>query len=1089
MKAVKYVLIGILVIGALGLPAWWYSEANPGEDDPDFPVGMKVNKAQYLEARDEQIALRRGLDTAEVNSRSKAIQEMERAEKNRTWRPGAAQAASWKALGPAPIPNGQTSGRTDPVSGRTSAIAVDPTNANIVYSGTAQGGLYRSLDGGTTWTALMDGALSLAIGSVAVAPSDPSIVYVGTGEGGFSLDSFFGVGIYRINGANTATPVVTGPLNRDASNNDIFTGRAVSSIRVDPSNPAIIYAGSVSGGAGLGSSTGAPAPNRGLYRSSNATSGSPTFEKLTVSAVAADRPILEIVTEPGNPDRMFVTLVDTTGAGDGGVYFSTNATSAVPTWSRLLATGAGAELGRAELAIQKTGTTVTVYCAHGTASGTLSKAVYDSTAPGTPVFSAPGGGGSFCSGQCFYDIAVAVDPTNANNVYLAGSPTMPFGFSINGGTSFTSSTTGLHVDTHSIAVAPSSPSTIYYGSDGGIWKSTNSGGAWVSMNNTTYSATQFESIAVHPNDRNYTLGGTQDNGTEYLFPDGTTWTRAVGGDGGFVVIDSNSTTPTSMVSYHTFFNSTNSQIGFARSTTNSANGAPIYGGLLGCGGTANGINCADSTLFYAPLVLGPNAPGSTGNTVYFGTTHLYRSINQGTTMTDVSGLLPARISAIGIAPSNDDVRLAGTTAGSVFLSTTAAATSMTNVTGTIPARYVGRIAIDPTNSNIAYVALGGFGIPGQHVMKTTNLLSGTPTWSNSGSGIPDVPTNGLVIDPANVNTLYAGTDIGVFQSTDGGASWVPFSNGLPRVAVFEIAIQPTNRILKIATHGRGIYEYNLNARSAFFDYDADGKTDVSVFRPSQNAWYLLRSQAGFAAYQFGAAGDSLTPADYTGDGKTDVAIWRPSTGVWFILRSENNTITGGGFGQNGDIAAPGDYDGDGKADLAVYRPGASSTFFVQRSTAGFQAFSFGIAEDKPTTGDFDGDGKVDFAVYRPSQGAWYRFNSSNNSFYAVQFGAAGDKIVPADYTGDGKTDVAIWRPSNGTWFVLKSENLITVTGGGFGQNGDIPEPGDYDGDGKVDFAVYRPAQGVHYLLQTTAGFSAVPFGIAEDRPTPNAFVY
>ena len=105
--------------------------------------------------------------------------------------------------------------------------------------------------------------------------------------------------------------------------------------------------------------------------------------------------------------------------------------------------------------------------------------------------------------QCFYDIAVAVDPTNADRVYLGGSPALRFGFSINGGTTFTTNaaTLGLHVDSHAIAVAPSLPSTIYFGSDGGIYKSTNSGTNWTVLNNTQYFATQFMSLALHPIDR------------------------------------------------------------------------------------------------------------------------------------------------------------------------------------------------------------------------------------------------------------------------------------------------------------------------------------------------------------------------------------------------------------------------------------------------------------------------------------------------------------------------------------------------------------------------------------------------------------
>jgi hypothetical protein len=175
------------------------------------------------------------------------------------------------------------------------------------------------------------------------------------------------------------------------------------------------------------------------------------------------------------------------------------------------------------------------------------------------------------------------------------------------------------------------------------------------------------------------------------------------------------------------------------------------------------------------------------------------------------------ISTIAIAPSNDNVRLVGitpTTTTSQIWGTVTGAAVLTNMTGAgMPTtKFIGRIAIDPTNANIAYACFGGFGVAaGQHVWKTTNLLTGTPTWAASGSGIPDVPVNSFAIDPLNPNQLFAGTDVGVFISNDGGANWFPFNTGLPVVAVFDMKIQNTARILRIATHGRGMWERFIDA--------------------------------------------------------------------------------------------------------------------------------------------------------------------------------------------------------------------------------------------------------------------------------------
>nr|MBP9664221.1 VCBS repeat-containing protein [Pyrinomonadaceae bacterium] len=205
-----------------------------------------------------------------------------------------------------------------------------------------------------------------------------------------------------------------------------------------------------------------------------------------------------------------------------------------------------------------------------------------------------------------------------------------------------------------------------------------------------------------------------------------------------------------------------------------------------------------------------------------------------------------------------------------------------------------------------------------------------------------------------------------------------------------------------------------------FDYDGDGKTDFSVFRPSSGAWYLQRSTAGFQGLQFGASGDKLAPADYDGDGKTDIAIYRPSTGIWYILNSSNGTVSYPVFGVAEDLPAPGDYDGDGKADITVFRPSQGTWYRTNSSNGTTFGMQFGQNGDVPTVGDFDGDGKNDLGIFRPSVGDWYNIRSSNGSVFGERFGQIGDRIAPADYDGDGKTDIAIYRPSTGLWVVRKS---------------------------------------------------------------------
>ena len=278
-------------------------------------------------------------------------------------------------------------------------------------------------------------------------------------------------------------------------------------------------------------------------------------------------------------------------------------------------------------------------------------------------------------------------------------------------------------------------------------------------------------------------------------------------------------------------------------------------------------------------------------------------------------------------------------------------------------------------------------------------------------------------------------------------------------------------------------------RSAKFDFDGDGRSDVAVFRPSVGDWYRIDSSNGaFVQQHFGQAGDRPVPADFDGDGKTDIAVFRPADSSWYVLNSSDGTFSSTQFGVAEDLPVTEDYDGDGRADIAVYRPTGGVWYRLDSSTGSFVTIQFGVAEDKPAIGDFDGDGRADISVYRPSLGTWYRLNSSTGEFVAVNFGVPEDLPTAADYDGDGKTDISVYRPSAGTWYRLNSSTGEFIAQQ-FGVNGDRPAAADFDGDGETDLAVFRPSTGNWYILNTTGGFNAVQFGVSEDRPASNAFVY
>ena len=273
----------------------------------------------------------------------------------------------------------------------------------------------------------------------------------------------------------------------------------------------------------------------------------------------------------------------------------------------------------------------------------------------------------------------------------------------------------------------------------------------------------------------------------------------------------------------------------------------------------------------------------------------------------------------------------------------------------------------------------------------------------------------------------------------------------------------------------------------FIDFDGDGKSDISVYRPSGGSWFVNQSTNGFTGVNFGVSTDLTTPADFDGDGKTDVAVFRPSDGAWYYLRSSDGAFVGVTFGQNGDLPRPADFDGDGKADINVFRPSNGAWYRLNSSNGAFFAVQFGQNGDKPLIADFDGDNKSDIAVFRPSAGTFYSLDSSTGNFRGATFGATTDIPTPGDFDGDGKTDVAVFRPSNGAWYRLNSSNgaFFAVA---FGQNGDIPVAADFDGDSKADVAVFRPSNGSwYYLNSTNGGFVGQSFGLGTDKPLQASF--
>lgn len=755
-------------------------------------------------------------------ARLQAVLQTEAAMRSRVVPDAFQHGESWQPIGPAPLLNGQTP--TTPiipssVSGRISSLAIDVTD-NAVYAGAAQGGVWRTLNGGATWTPLTDRLGSLAIGSIALDPAahapNQGTLYIGTGEGNYSADSYAGVGVYK---STDSGQTWQGPYG-----STLFTSRSVNGLVVDRANSSHLVAVTGSGVSGSSGITAITLPNRGIFTSDDA---GVTWVKRTTQA--ANDPASMLIQDPVTPTTWWAAMYSI-GGTSGGVQKSID--NGV-TWSQVFGTGSLPTLASATGRSWITGgnpgggNPSVLYIGNAASNGR----VYKSTNGGTTWATVPAANG-YCSGQCFYDMPLYAEPGNPNTLYTGGAgnstdpETVPSMFmrTLDGGTSFASkvrspsTNTALHADVHAIISNPANPNEIWVGNDGGVWKSMNRGDTWINVN-TTLQITQFEGCDLHPTNPAMAYGGTQDNGTNG-WSGGVGWPHLDYGDGGYALIDQS--TPENLV--HTYYNQSNNLIGVGYTTAGFTTQQGNYFGSFAASSGGNGIVVSDRVLFYAPIHLDRGV----SDTLYFGTNKLYRANTffsfpdgqpnifsvLGTGGQDLAAPAGA-ISAIETRANpaiglNATTIFTGANNGRVYRSTDSGLSfnEVDAVPGPI-ALFVSDILIDPKNPGIVYQARSGFtgALPAHNVRKS---VDGGATWADSSVGLPDVPVNALVFDPVLKHTLWAGTDVGTYLSTNDGASWIPYNDGMPNVAIFDMKSNAATGQILACTHGRGAYRLKLD---------------------------------------------------------------------------------------------------------------------------------------------------------------------------------------------------------------------------------------------------------------------------------------
>jgi photosystem II stability/assembly factor-like uncharacterized protein len=739
------------------------------EDDPRRRYQELMEDRQYGSPPEANLAELRQLAMARARGAPVAAMELPPPT------PVTPGGSNWIQLGPLAIPKGQTySAARVIVTGRVTDIVPDPTNPMTIYVATARGGIWKTTDGGVTWAPMSDNAISLQIGALDISASSPQTLYAGTGEGNvyyyalnFPLDSinvsYGGSGILKSTTGGTNWTTQGGGVG------GLFTGNCFYRVKVHPTNPNTVFA----------------ATNIGLYRTTNGgtnwvpmTGGLPPISATVLAAT-------DVMFDPVTPTTAYVAFWGS------GIYKTTNATAANPSWTLLAGGLPTTTLGRIAIAVSRTAPQ-NVYALIADNADAF-KGFYVSTNGGTNWTSVAAAAG-VVSVYGAYTLNVAVDISTPNVVYLSGV-SLYKAVNTAGTWAVTQIGAAIHPDNHAFASHPTNHLIIYAGSDGGIYKSPDAGATWDDSINEGLCITQFEFFDQHPTSASFIIGGTQDNGTEQ-FRNSPAFYHSADGDGGSAGVDQ--TAPRNVI--HTYYGASPE-----RST---------QGGNFG---TYNSISAGivGAALFYPPLTYDQ----ANSQNVAFGTDRINLDTAQGTGSWPTKILLPGISGRVSALYFNGTVIYAGTTSGQVYRAAKGInwPTNATLISAPpLPSRWIWAITTAPGNINTVLLAMAGFGTP--HVWHGAVPTAGVATWTDiSGTGatsVPDVPCNAMCVDPANPNTYYLGTDIGVFRTVNGNAAvpnWNLFNDGLPNTAIYDLQLHAPTRLLRAATHGRGLWERKLDA--------------------------------------------------------------------------------------------------------------------------------------------------------------------------------------------------------------------------------------------------------------------------------------
>ena len=683
----------------------------------------------------------------------------------------------WEFIGPMPIVDEAWSGYA-PASGRVTAIAVNPDNPSMVYIGGAQGGVWKTYDGGENWIPLTDHLSSLSTGAIALVPGNPDVILYGTGEQHFCGDCFYGDGLFiSYDGGATWSKIGTKEE----------VGNYIARIVINPDDPNIFYLAS----------------DIGIVRT---TDFGVSYETRISGYWCTD-----LVMRPDSPSVLIAALseyglIRTSDGGD--------------TWENLTVGLPASGFGRINLAISRSNPDV-IYASFVSSADYSLLGMYRTDDGGDSWTYLPNTP-NYLGNQGFYDNCLFVDPSDPYTVYAGGvwpydENTAGLIKSTDGGNTWTDITIGqgggqLHPDQHALFVTPDG--TVWVGNDGGVWKSIDGGYSWIDLNNTL-GITQFYTVTLHPVDSSFLLGGTQDNGTVYYSGD-IRWHQQNAGDGGPSAIEWDSPQI-----YYTSYILLN----------------PLYKWINGnFAGNVSGPWEGDRVSWCnAPLLTDPNQP----NTLLAGTHRVWRTTNSGSSWIARSGDLTrgsGHLRAMAVVEGYPDLILTASSDGKVYKTVDGGNNWISIDNDAFYSRSITDLWINPGDTAEIFLSVDrSFG---DRVFRSTDGgAHWTPLTDSLENGLRGLS---LAVDFRwEPPVLWLGTDYGLYFSYDLGLTWTK-DPSFPNVAVYDLGLDTCHSVIVAATHGRGMWRKTIEVGIAEGEKKPEGgKTELRIeFSPDKRGILL-----------------------------------------------------------------------------------------------------------------------------------------------------------------------------------------------------------------------------------------------------------